>query len=63
MKCYIRRYDNEEQIWKDSWLNRHLWGTQNHWVTTREGAKRFGSVKEARWFIKMYKLKNCEVEK
>lgn len=63
MKCYIRRYDEKEQIWKDSWFNKHLWGEQNHWTIFKSEAKEFESVKEARWFIKMYNLKNCEVEK
>lgn len=63
MKCWIRRYDNEEKIFKDSWFVRHLWGKQNHWTIFKDEALEFESVKEARWFIKMYNLKNCEVEK
>lgn len=63
MKCYIRRYNEKENTWLDSWFCKHLWGTQNHWATFKGEAKQFESVKEARAFIKMYKLKNCEVEK
>lgn len=63
MKCYIRRYDNKNEIWGDSWFVKHLWKDQNHWTIFRNEAKEFESVKEARWFIKFYNLKNCEVEK
>lgn len=59
MKCYIRRIQKD----KETWFQKHLWENKNHWVIFRQEAKEFGSVKEARWFIKMYNLKNCEVEK
>ena len=63
MKCYIRRYNFKENLWENSYFAKHLWGTKNHWVVDRQEAYEFESVKEARWFIKIYNLKNCEVEK
>lgn len=63
MKCYIRRYDKEKQIFKDGYFSRHIGENDNHWVVLKQEAKRFDSVKEAREFMKTYKLKNCEVEK
>lgn len=63
MKCCIRRYDEEKEEFKDSYFDKHLWGNQNHWVHLKQDAKVFASVKEARWIIKLYKLKNCKVEK
>lgn len=67
MKCYIRRQQiiNGEKVWGDTFFARHLGISMNpnHWVSLRQEAKQFDSVKEARWFIKMYNLKNCEVEK
>ena len=65
MKCYIRRYDNENKVWKDSWFRKHIGIPMcpNHWTIFKSEAKEFDSVKEARWYINFYKLKNCEVEK
>lgn len=62
MKCYIRRYYKDEQEWGFGYLAGH-YGFMNHWVMDKREAKQFESVKEARWFIKTYNLKNCEVEK
>lgn len=59
MKCYIRRIQND----KECFFAKHLWENKNHWVIFREEAKEFGSVKEAKWFINFYKIKNCEVVK
>ena len=38
-------------------------GSDQAWVSDIIEAKQFESVKEARWFIKTYKVKNCEVYK
>lgn len=63
MICYIRRYDNEKNEYKDSYFDKHLWEGKNHWVARKEDAKMFGNVAEANFFIKMYKLKNVKVYK
>ena len=63
MICYIRRYDNEKNEYKDSYFDKHLWGNQNHWVWLRQDAKIFNSVTEANFFIKMNNLKNARVFK
>lgn len=63
MKCFIRRYDKEKGEFKDSYFNKHLWIGQNHWVILKQDAKLFNTVAEARATMKVYKLKNCEVEK
>lgn len=58
MKCWIKRID------RDSYFNKHI-GIDicpNLW-TYKSEAKLFDSVAEARATIKVYKLKNCEVEK
>lgn len=58
MKCRIKRID------RDSYFNKHL-GLEmcpNLW-TYRDNAKVFNSVAEARATIKLFKLKNVEVEK
>lgn len=55
MKCRIKRVDN------DSYFNKNI-GFQNHWTYVNE-AKVFGSVADARATIKVFKLKNVEVEK
>lgn len=62
MKCVIRRYDKVNQEWKEGYFARNC-GFQNHWVCDITEAMKFESVKEARWYIKTYKIKNCEVEK
>ena len=57
MKCRIKRINS------DSYYNKHL-GIgicPNHW-TYRDEAKIFSSVAEARAIIKVYKLKDVEVE-
>ena len=59
MKCYIRRI----QLDRETWFDKNISEYRNHWVMFRQEAKQFGSVKEARWFIKLYNLKNCEVVK
>lgn len=59
MKCYLRRIQNE----KETFFAKHLWENKNHWVVAKEEAKEFGNVKEAKWFVKFYKIKNCEVVK
>lgn len=63
MECFIRRYDEEKEEFKDSYFNKHLWGIQNHWVNLKQDAKIFGSVKEANFFAKIYNLKNYKIEK
>ena len=55
MKCRIKRIDN------DSYFNKNI-GFQNHW-TYRNEAKVFDNVPEARATIKVYKIKNAEIEK
>jgi len=55
MKCFIKR--------KNAYYKLHIIGNINHWVFTKEEAKLFDSVKEARETIKKYGLKNCGVEK
>lgn len=60
MNCYIKRYN--EKIEKYSYFNKHLKDGFNHWVQKKEEAKLFDSVKEARWIIKHYKLKKCDIE-
>jgi len=60
MKCYIRRFKDGE--FKVGYYKIHIIKNINHWVYTKEEAKLFNSVKEARREIKKYKLKNCEVE-
>ena len=62
MKCYIRRYNKDEKEWGFGYLAEHH-SFMDHWVMDKREAKQFQSVKEARWFIKIYKIKNCEVEK
>lgn len=70
MKCYIRRckYDNENKlIWLDTYLKPYYderkqeYTYITHWVCDIREAKCFESVAEARWIIKTYNLKNCEV--
>lgn len=72
MKCYIRRCkynDKNELIWLDTYLKPYYderkqeYTYITHWVSDIIEAKQFESVKEARWFIKTYKVKNCEVYK
>lgn len=56
MKCRIKRIGN------DSYFNKNISVGINHWVY-REEAKVFDSVAEAKAIIKVYKLKNIEIEK
>ena len=63
MKCYIRRFDKEKNEFRDVYFNKHLFENQNHWVGTKQDAKLFNTVAEARATIKLYKIKNVEVEK
>ena len=58
MKCWIKRLNS------DAYFEKHigLEMCQNKW-TYKHDAKLFDSVAEARATIKVYKLKNCEVEK
>ena len=56
MKYYIKRIN-------EGYYKLHIIGALNHWVFTKEEAKLFNSVKDARKEIKKYNLKNCEVEK
>ena len=72
MKCYIRRCknnDKNELIWLDTYLKPYYderkqeYTYITHWVCDRREAKCFESIKEARQFIKKYKVKNCEVYK
>lgn len=58
MKCWIKRLNS------DAYFEKHV-GVEmcpNKW-TYKSEAKLFDSVAEARATIKVYKLKNCEVEK
>ena len=58
MKCRIKRLNNE------MYFNKHL-GIEicpNRW-SFKEEAKIFNTVAEARATIKLFKIKNCEVEK
>lgn len=58
MKCWIKRLN------RDVYFENHI-GVEmcpNKW-TYKSEAKLFDSVAEARATIKVYKLKNCEVEK
>lgn len=55
MKCRIKRTNN------DSYFSKNI-GFQNHW-TYKEEAKLFESVAEGRAAIKLYKLKNVEIDK
>lgn len=59
MRCYIKRANRECYFAKHIGLDM----LPNHWVIFKTDAKEFENVKEARKCIKMYKLKNCEVEK
>ena len=74
MKCYIRRcgLDQEnKRIWKDSYINpiefydksKREWDYYFHWVCDKQEAKQFNTIEEAKWFIKTYNLKNCDVYK
>lgn len=72
MKCYIRRCkynDKNELIWLDTYLRPYYderkqeYTYITHWVSDIREARCFESIKEARQFIKKYKLKNCEVYK
>lgn len=72
MKCYIRRckYNKEgEREWLDTYLKPYFDERKQeftyitHWVCDKREAQQFGSVAEARWIIKIYNLKNCEVYK
>lgn len=56
MKCYIKSTK------RDLFFNKYICEGQCHWVSKEEG-KIFESVKEAREFIKKYKLKNVEILK
>lgn len=56
MRCRIKRIN------RDSYFNKHIDKNINHW-TYEYDAKIFNSVAEARAAIKIYKLKNVEVEK
>lgn len=58
MKCRIKKVD------RDSYFNKHigLESCPNLWGY-RDNAKVFNSVAEGRIAIKLYKLKNVEVEK
>ena len=58
MKCRIKRIGN------DSYFNKHLGigMCPNHW-TYKDSAKVFNSVAEARTTIKVYKIKNVEIER
>jgi hypothetical protein len=53
MKCRIKK--------NNSYFNKNI-GFQNHW-TYRDEAKTFDSVEDARKTIKLYKIKNVEIEK
>lgn len=55
MKCRIKRVGN------DSYFNKNI-GFQNHWAYINE-AKVFDSVAEARATMKIFKIKNAEIEK
>lgn len=58
MKCWIKRNNS------DAYFEKHI-GVEicpNKW-TYKPEAKLFDSVAEARATIKVYKLKNCGVEK
>lgn len=61
MKCFIVR----KMLKIKMYYSKHLGfeGMENHWVMTRQEAKLFDSVKEARQEIRINKLKNVEVEK
>lgn len=72
MKCYIRRCkhnDKNELIWLHTYLKPYYderkqeYTYITHWVCDRRESKCFKSIKEARTFIKTYKVKNCEVYK
>ena len=72
MKCFIRRCkynDKNKLVWLDTYLKPYYderkqeYTYITHWVSDIIEAKQFESVKEARWFIKTYKVKNCEVYK
>lgn len=56
MKCRIKRKD------KDSYFNTHIATNVNHWED-KVNAKVFNTIAEARTTIKIYKLKNIEIEK
>ena len=55
MKCYIKKINSIAYFDKNN-------GFQNHWVY-KENAKLFDTIGEAKATIKVYKLKNVEVEK
>lgn len=56
MKCRIKRIGN------DSYFNKNISSGINHW-TYRDSAKVFNSVAEGRATMKIYKLKNVEIER
>lgn len=56
MKCRIKKTNN------DSYFNKHFGINNNHW-TYRDESKIFDSIAEARAVIKVYKLKNVEIER
>lgn len=56
MKCYIKKIGNE------TYFNKNIATRMNHWTPKIE-AKLFDSVADARAIIKIYKLKNIEIEK
>lgn len=58
MKCWIKKSNS------DAYFEKHI-GVEmcpNKW-TYKQDAKLFDNVAEARATIKVYKLRNCEVEK
>lgn len=72
MKCYIRRCkynDKNKLVWLDTYLKPYYdekkqeYTYITHWVCDIREARCFKSIKEARTFIKTYKVKNCEVYK
>lgn len=61
MRCYVRKYN--EKLDRYSYFAKNWGENENHWVQLKQEAREFNNVKEARWAIKKYRLKNCEVEK
>ena len=58
MKCWIKRLNSDAYFEKNLGIEM----CPNKWAN-KQNAKLFDSVAEARAIIKVYKLKNCEVEK
>ena len=62
MKCWIKRFNEDDEFRGYFSKNLDLKTMSIHWVQDRKEAKRFFDGRIARGIIRRYKLKNCKVE-